>query len=122
MTRVIKIKLKAPSFTPGPWSAEPTHGGTWGATIRIWGGKVRSGIADVCVRRNINATGEPSAEEIANARLMAAAPDLFEALKELEAEATRLGNHLSSKGQGATVLGMKCRAAQLALAKAEGRD
>lgn len=56
------------------------------------------------------------------ARLIAAAPELLAALVELAEEADRLGNALSKRGQGATVLGMKCRKARAAIAKAKASD
>lgn len=54
-------------------------------------------------------------------KIIAAAPDLLESLKFLADEALRLGNHLSSKGQGATALGLAELKARKAIAKAEGR-
>lgn len=64
-------------WTPGPWVAEPYQDG-W----RIWdnGKGFKSDVADIAIRRSITSKG-PSAEEEANARLIAAAPAMAEALR-----------------------------------------
>ena len=56
----------------------------------------------------------------ANARLIAAAPDMLEALRSLSDEVDRIGAALSAKGVGATSLGMKARKARAAIARATG--
>lgn len=61
-----------------------------------------------------------TSERNAYARLFTAAPELLDALKGLLAECDRLGNALSAKGQGATVLGMCSTKARASIAKAEG--
>ena len=57
-------------FTPGPW--------------RTTGPNVRAGDALICYAMNHHANAEtPEAEKLANARLIAAAPDLLLALERL---------------------------------------
>lgn len=54
-----------------------------GDMLRIWVAKpndIRSGVADICIHRNINDSG-PSKTEQDRAHLIAAAPQLLEALK-----------------------------------------
>ena len=58
------------SHTPGPW--------------RTTGPNVRAGDALICYATNHHANAEtPEAEKLANARLIAAAPDLLLALERL---------------------------------------
>lgn len=60
------------SYTPGPWKVAPDSGTT------VYGdddGAVRTVVADTCAR------GKPDEQERADARLIAAAPDLLAALK-----------------------------------------
>lgn len=65
--------------------------------------------------------GDTSVETIdANAALIAAAPDLLAALKNLADESLKVGNALSRMGQGATALGLAEHKARLAIAKATG--
>ena len=70
------------SFTPGPWRAEPT--GPWDG----WDGweVVAKDGATVC--NGLGSQREPI--RAANARLIAAAPELLEALQRLSAQCTRL--------------------------------
>lgn len=57
-------------FTPGPW--------------RTTGPNVRAGDALICYATNHHANAEtPESEKLANARLIAAAPDLLLALERL---------------------------------------
>lgn len=53
-------------------------------------------------------------------RLIAAAPELLEALEELAEQAQRVGDALSRRGEGATLLGMAHLKAKRAIAKARG--
>lgn len=67
------------SFTPGPWRAEPT--GPWDG----WEVVAKDG-ATVC--NGLGSQREPI--RAANARLIAAAPELLEALQRLSDQCTRL--------------------------------
>jgi hypothetical protein len=62
----------AGAWTPGPWAAEDVSRGA--ANERPWVGRLVEG------RYAALASGETQVEAIANARLIAAAPDLYEAL------------------------------------------
>ena len=64
--------------THTPWTV-----GAHGDVLRVWDAK-RSGVADICIRRNINDAG-PSATEKEYARLIAAAPMLLKECKRLVA-------------------------------------
>ena len=68
------MKNEKPKFTPGPWRAI-----AWGQTISIDSDMV-TGIARINPWGNHNA-GIPFANDTANARLIAAAPDLLAALE-----------------------------------------
>ena len=62
--------MKTTPFTPGPW--------------RTTGPNVRAGDALICYAMNHHANAEtPESEKLANARLIAAAPDLLLALERL---------------------------------------
>lgn len=70
--------------TPGPWHAQPEklHGGKHhvvGRTPMV----VREGQVIARMERSLNAKDEPCAEAEANARLIAAAPDLLAALQNI---------------------------------------
>ena len=64
------MKNKKTGHTPGPWTAT-----AWGQTMSIDGVGI-IGVAHLNPRGNHNA-GIPSAEDHANARLIAAAPELL---------------------------------------------
>ena len=73
------------TFTPGPWAFEP---GNWGVASRPgWGLVDSDGLSlNVTVHgTDVLHNNDPHAE--ANARLIAAAPDLLEACQELMYEA-----------------------------------
>lgn len=62
--------MRTEQFTPGPW--------------RTTGINVRAGDALICYAMNHHANAEtPEPEKLANARLIAAAPDLLLALERL---------------------------------------
>ena len=62
--------MRTEQFTPGPW--------------RTTGVNVRAGDALICYATNHHANAEtPEPEKLANARLIAAAPDLLSALERL---------------------------------------
>ena len=62
--------MRTEHFTPGPW--------------RTTGTNVRAGDALICYAMNHHANAEtPEHEKLANARLIAAAPDLLLALERL---------------------------------------
>lgn len=69
----------APSFTRGPWEVGDSGEGLWWVTGPDKSANV---ICDVVPRGNAN---EPDHEDYANARLIAAAPELYEAAKKLDA-------------------------------------
>ena len=74
------------NYTPRPWRFDPHDGGQWFGNIVSYGlGKNEVGIQMIrtidCLRR-----GAPQAELEATARLIAAAPDLLEALEAVESE------------------------------------
>ena len=67
-------KNETAQHTPGPWQTRPE----WGENgLRVWGAD-SYGVADILIRRSITDV-DPSAEEKANATLIAAAPDLLAA-------------------------------------------
>ena len=62
--------MRTEQFTPGPWRTTATN--------------VRAGDALICYAMNHHANAEtPESEKLANARLIAAAPDLLLALERL---------------------------------------
>lgn len=69
-------------FTPGPWEARPNRTNLW------WGVHEANGPAQICEVYNHAAAG-------ANARLIAAAPDLLEALEYLRAAVAGIENYIS---------------------------
>lgn len=62
--------------TPGPWEAWD-----WGKDGKVGVGKAYGNESDICSMSND--TSRTFSEDIANARLISAAPDLLEALEEL---------------------------------------
>ena len=62
------------NHTPGPWVVDDFQD-----RLRVWKQQTsthRTGVADICIFRGIQERG-PSAQEEANARLIAAAPGLY---------------------------------------------
>lgn len=79
-------------YTPGPWVYKG-HGVIVGGPFRQFtNGQAQSQIAMVCLMTE-SATEDPSAEREANARLIAAAPALVEALKEAREEIKCFGDY-----------------------------
>lgn len=70
--------------TPGPWEAEKFGAIHGGEDQQYFRGRRRSQVATACLAGNIH-----DDERDANARLIAAAPDLLEALKEVIALSDR---------------------------------
>jgi hypothetical protein len=82
-TKEEKVTGQTPRFTPGPWvvdgdGSEEERGGAFAIRMAAHG---RLGIASIWHESGGDPKGSPTAE--ANARLVAAAPDLFEALRHL---------------------------------------
>jgi hypothetical protein len=75
------------AFTPGPWQFAPTHGNMRDKYIQPFGVCEASKENLICGCFGDVAGGEDVAE--ANARLIAAAPDLLAALQEVVAIADR---------------------------------
>ena len=96
-----------PKFTPGPWEWGGADPEGWRYPTSVW-----CGARFIAATDGMTAPCEGShKEQIANARLIAAAPDLFNAL------ATLIGR--LDAGAGRT-LAMECDFARNALAKARG--
>jgi hypothetical protein len=66
-------------FTPGPWGVEPSQWNLWIGPMRSDGRKLESIV--VSVSTDLNLKPEAKANREANARLIAAAPDLLAALE-----------------------------------------
>ena len=96
--------MSAATHTPGPWSALPGHSciGFIDIISRL----------DGVVAQVTQSDNSPSETDIANAHLIAAAPELLEALKLADAM-------LSGANMNANVVERKIRAA---IAKAEGKS
>lgn len=107
---------KRPTFTPGPWTAmrniNPEAGEEWVRDICADDGDALPSIIEgayfVC------STDE---ENEANARLIAAAPEMYEALRRLEKFTTEFLEEVPVGTNNIDAL----RLARAALAKAEGR-
>jgi hypothetical protein len=94
------------AHTPGPWLYDAETGAV-------------SMADDLCAEiATVLFENTDETQTDADGRLIASAPDLLAALIALADEADRIGNALSAKGQGATVLGMRARAARAAIARA----
>lgn len=99
------------NYTLGPWTI-PEKVVAWEKDDRgcvYWDFPVRIGALDTCVR------GETKKEAEANARLIAAAPDLLEALKRVEHYLQ--GDRTGRDFEESDVVGI----VQAAIAKAEGK-
>ena len=92
--------------TPGPWHSQRPHG----SDIPVWGVDEKS---RGCVAL-VNMSAERATEAAANARLIAAAPEMYEALKALVESLD-----WEAKRSGTTYAGHED--ARAAIAKAEGR-
>ena len=100
--------------TPGPWKATPANAGEWnidGEGSNDWA------IAVVCGGAG---TEDPNGRTDANARLIAAAPDLLDALGAFIAASEEPGPE--SKSPRAALLTTAWVKARAAIAKAEGRS
>lgn len=98
-------------YTPGPWKinySAPSAGFQIEAPRR----KVHGGGKSIVTVRYANRYDEAIDEAHANARLIEQAPAMLKALTALEAEGRNVGEALSRRGQGATVLGMRLLAAR----------
>jgi len=82
--------MSVPQFTPGPWVALPPEEGSLYARIRgtRLGGKFKIANALMAADQTLEEN-----EAIANARLIAAAPDLYEALALMVAWYGKRDNH-----------------------------
>ena len=97
-------KPTTPGFTPGPWKADAS-----GQHIRAADNQAIARVYDV----------EPYSlpETEANAHLIAAAPDLYAALKDVLAVASANAEDLDDG-----MVDPSCESARAALAKADGRS
>lgn len=93
--------------TPGPWHIDYAAAG---------GGNIQSVNGPVANTRWFGNTQKEALEDFANARLIAAAPDLLEALKDLARSLS------DSDEDGLTEYADVMVAARSAIAKAEGRS
>ena len=92
-------------YTPGPWSVH------CGDLVVSHSGRA---IADCEATPYGDRPAPPNSEDAANARLIAAAPDLLEALKTCE------GNISSLNGAHPSIFGPWLKVVREAIAKAEG--
>ncbi len=100
-------------YTPGPWEVSPDG--------IIYSGPLKNAVELGFVAQGSD--GVPQAR--ANGRLMAAAPELLDALRKLTNEATGFIEYADQATHGITnvrVLQGKIDAARAAIAKAEGRS
>jgi hypothetical protein len=102
--------MTKPPFTPGPWECAPS---VIGEGVTIWATDPFYGIAKV-----LDLTGKPENE--ANARLIAAAPDLHEALDWLLACVLAEFEEVHPDDKEERLI-LACGAARTALAKANGQ-
>jgi hypothetical protein len=106
--------MNASKHTPGPWTFQG-NGYHWrNGEYQSDGTSETTGFCPFC------AHGESAAECVANARLIAAAPELLEACKALTAIET--SEPCSYCGRGNTTHGSRCPVslAEAAIAKTEG--
>ncbi|WP_322883246.1 hypothetical protein U8C37_09620 [Sinorhizobium medicae] len=110
--------------TPGPWTAEPPSE----QTPHIWvNAATNSGVAKIEVCDYDDGKGERlTDEDFANARLIAAAPDLLAALKSAAAAIGDWSRPTGANGMTSASLGHPLMVAQRAMydviAKAEDRS
>lgn len=105
--------------TPGPWKADPIYLGDSPKICahRLFGGE-RGGSFATIENKTVTGLRLPNTEAAANARLIAAAPELLEALKGL------VGAHLATPGGPRGVMldiPHFIDKANAAITKAEGR-
>lgn len=104
------------SHTPGPWHAKTNH-------FIMATEKDPKVIAEI-----VDDPAFPDGTQTANARLIAAAPELLAALKKVLAEINAclgIGEHGIREAVGSTnlaVLAVRCQQADAAIAKAEGTE
>ena len=112
-------KEESPKHTPGPWKIESDiDGRSWGYIYPENGEVLPGGSRPPAVARVCHSRPQSATEVYANAHLIAAAPDLLEALKLLyegNAEYIRL-NHLGEVHHNRSM-----QMARDAIAKAEGK-
>ena len=96
-------------YTPGPWQAQPEQGGAF----TIWSGESQLGELQP------DDMGDRLPAE-ANARLIAAAPDMLEALKAIVAKAHDYGNRSDVPNNAACGFYDIVEDARDAIAKAKG--
>jgi len=125
--------MSEPTFTPGPWLTEPADWSVAGNTV--WKALDPDNLSELAYEQKICdirgwghliatellSDAEATAVQVANAHLIASAPDLYAALDELLGETTS-GYHPSDPslhGCGCARCG-KYQAARAALAKARG--
>ena len=103
---------KTAQFTPGPWSTERDRA----KSISIYGGSTFIGEV-------YNEVDEPSLEEQANTNLIAAAPEMYEALKRLAELQRKLHSNDENEAIGSVEYMDEIDAILLTdiIAKAEGR-
>ena len=84
-------------FTPGEWTACFAHDGK--GTIFSWHvtGAKHGSTHPICGLRSVSPEMRSSEEDRANARLIAAAPELYEALRKLEFAADRVLHELEHR-------------------------
>jgi hypothetical protein len=103
------------SHVPGPWTVHGDNHTLIGCDDR------KMMLAEVLWEHVVTEWSRPLAEAQANARLIAAAPDLLKALRELVAEFDRYDAAMTKIGRGHEDYGWQRRDARTAIAKAEGR-
>lgn len=80
---------KTPSYTPGPWAVSRHEGVIVGGEIRQFAnGSAQSQVALACMSEEVDNAGTRDA----NARLIAAAPELHEAVAAVRATLQRAAN------------------------------
>jgi len=107
--------MNTPKHTPGPWKVEPgiNH-------IKVWGERPKTGPSLIAeVRNEGTAHSTSGAREQANAVLIAAAPAMYDALRELT-NAFALVVKMTPYGVSMDVSKVHDNA-RAALAQAEGR-
>lgn len=110
---------EAPPYTPGPWFAErqvSRQGESLGWIVNHANGRI--GWSSYATATPNEGEGAPHAQGGANAHLIAASPELYEALKGLVEGVTQ---EVNEKGGGGFVLA-RLSDARAALRKAEGRS
>lgn len=111
--------------TPGPWVVDLTGPFLLGGdSVPVEGQSTETGlihreICTVLLDTDAYPEGKEFLEDCANARLIAAAPDLLEALKSLLSETEEIEYHSMVEAQSMQIEQDKAR---VAIAKAEGRE